>query len=165
VIRSSTKSFAMPGWRVGYIVGPSSTIDSCLKVFEWVALYGSLVPQAAAAAAMAGPSDWLDDISSEFQARRDRLVSLLCTLDLPVVRPHGGPFVFPDVSRLGSTSSVVGRLLDEHGIAAVDGGFLGGPGRIRIPFGGDDAAFNELETCLRRIDVGQCVGDGHSRLG
>jgi aspartate/methionine/tyrosine aminotransferase len=147
LIRSFTKSFAMPGWRVGYIVAPRVIIDACLKIYEWVALYGSLVPQAAAAAALRGPHDWLEDIRDEFQTRRDRLVPLLRELGLPVVRPHGGPFVFPDVSGLGT--DVAQWLLAEHGIPAVDGALLGGPGHIRLPFGGSDATFEALQSRLR----------------
>ena len=55
LIRSFTKSYAMPAWRVGYIVGPASVIDACTKAMEWEQLHGSHVAQAGAAAAMRNP--------------------------------------------------------------------------------------------------------------
>jgi len=64
LIRSFTKSFAMPGWRVGYLVGPAVLIDACLKLLEWSALYGSSVPQAAALSALTGPQSWLEDVAA-----------------------------------------------------------------------------------------------------
>ena len=55
LIRSFTKSYAMPAWRVGYIVGPPSVVDACTKAMEWEQLHGSHVAQAGAAAAMRNP--------------------------------------------------------------------------------------------------------------
>src|SRR5438876_8222236 len=43
LIRSFTKSYAMPSWRVGYIVAPADLIESFTKVLEWMTLYGSYV--------------------------------------------------------------------------------------------------------------------------
>lgn len=149
VIRSFTKSFAMAGWRVGYMMGPAPTIAACLNVLEWTALYGSVVPQAAAAAAMAGPQDWLGDVAAEFQQRRDDLLMALHSLDVPVVRPRGGPFLFPDVSQLGRGSGAAAWLLREWGVPAVDGALLRGAGHVRLAFGADDETFDKLTGRLR----------------
>jgi aspartate/methionine/tyrosine aminotransferase len=149
VIRSFTKSFAMAGWRVGYLVGPAPTINACLKIIEWMALYGSYVPQAAAAAALTGPQHWLSDVADEFQQRRDQLLEVFDELAIPVVSPRGGPFLFPDVSGRAAGADPGDWLLREFGIPAVDGALLGGPGRVRIAFGADDAIFSELTHRLR----------------
>ena len=161
LIRSFTKSFAMPGWRVGYLIGPSPLIDGCLKLLEWTALYGSAVPQSAAAAAFSGPQLWLRDVVDEFQEHRDRLVRALDETDVPTVRPRGGPFVFPRIARYGTDVEVADRLLREFGIAAVAGTLLHGPGHVRIPIGGStgtvdllverlQAAFTGVEAVARR---------------
>jgi aspartate/methionine/tyrosine aminotransferase len=161
LIRSFTKSFAMPGWRVGYLIGPSPLIDGCLKLLEWTALYGSAVPQAAAAAAFSGPLDWLRDVVSEFQEHRDRLVRALHETGLPTLRPRGGPFVFPRVAEYGPDLRVADRLLREFGIAAVGGTLLHGPGYVRIPIGGSadtiDRLVERLQTAFAGVGAGAAL--------
>jgi aspartate/methionine/tyrosine aminotransferase len=155
LIRSFTKSFAMPGWRVGYMVGPAALIDGCLKLLEWGVLYGSAVPQAAAAAALSGPRDWLADVPREFQARRDRLVAVLRDLNLPTVSPRGGPFVFPFVADHGGDDVVADYLLNDFGIGVVPGRLLHGPGHIRLPIGGAPGTLDVLVDRLRLAFAGQ----------
>jgi len=149
LIRSFTKSFAMPGWRVGYIVGPAPLIDGCVKLLEWSALYGSAVPQAAAEAALSGPQDWLRDVAIEFQQRRDQLAPALVDMGLPTVRPRGGPFLFPRVAAFGGDAEIADRLLRGYGIAVVAGSLLHGPGHIRLPIGGDADTIEQLIERLR----------------
>jgi aspartate/methionine/tyrosine aminotransferase len=148
VIRSLTKGFAMPGWRVGFLVGPPDCITSCLNTLEWSTLYGSLVPQAAAAAALSGSQEWLQDVPTEFQSWRDALHRLISDLGLPTVRPRGGPFLFPDVGAFGSGRQVAHQLLHEHGVPVVDGALLGGPGHVRLAFG---AEHGTLEALVGRL--------------
>ena len=71
IIRSFTKSFAMPAWRVGYIVGPRGVIDACNKALEWEQLHGNHVAQAGAAAAMRHPVYPGNSMAHEFQQLRD----------------------------------------------------------------------------------------------
>src|SRR5581483_5074170 len=59
LMRSFTKSFAMPGWRVAFVAGPAPLIDALTKALEWNALHGAYINQVAATAALSGPRDWL----------------------------------------------------------------------------------------------------------
>ena len=149
VIRSFTKSYAMPGWRVGYLIGPAPLIDGCLKLIEWSALYGSRVPQAAAEAALVGPQAWLADVAREFQALRDRAHRALSSCGLPTVLPRGGPFLFPNVSRSGTSERVAHSLLHDHGIPCVPGDTLRGEGHVRLAFGCSGAT---MDLLVERID-------------
>jgi aspartate/methionine/tyrosine aminotransferase len=158
LIRSFTKSFAMPGWRVGYIVAPRTLVDGCLKLLEWTALYGSAVPQAAAEAALSGPQDWLYDVAPEFQARRDRLVAVMRELGLPTVTPRGGPFLFPRVAAHGDDVMVAERLLSAYGIPVVAGSLLRGPGHVRLPVGGDSQTIDRLANRLHSALAVQASG-------
>jgi aspartate aminotransferase len=143
-IRSFTNSFAMPGWRVGYLVGPAPLVDGCLKLLDWTALYGSAVPQAAAEAALSGPQEWLQDVPAEFQQHRDHLLRLMDDLRLPTVVPAGGPFLFPRVTAHGDDGQVAHRLLHEYGIGVVAGTLLHGPGHVRLPIGGSLETMDKL---------------------
>ncbi len=148
LIRSFTKSFAMPGWRVGYMVGPPTLIDACLKLYEWSALYGTSVSQSAALAAISGPLSWLDGVTAEFQAHRDRIHACFKRAGVPTVLPAGGPFLFPDVSSLGVDDEVAHRWLCEFGIPVTSGSLLRGPGHVRLPLGGTSDTLQRLEHVL-----------------
>jgi aspartate/methionine/tyrosine aminotransferase len=148
LIRSFTKSFAMPGWRVGYMVGPPTLIDACLKLYEWSALYGASVSQAAALAALCGPQSWLDGISSEFESHRNRVHASLARAGVQAVLPGGGPFLFPDVSSFGPDAEVAHRWLCEFGIPVTPGSPLHGPGHVRLPLGGSEATLQRLEQVI-----------------
>jgi len=148
LIRSFTKSFAMPGWRVGYMVGPAPLIDACLKLFEWSALYGTSVSQSAALAAFSGPQSWLDGIADEFESHRDRIHATLSRAGVESVLPAGGPFLFPDVSKFGTDDEVAHRWLHEFGIPVSGGSLLRGPGHVRLPLGGSETTLQRLERVI-----------------
>jgi aspartate/methionine/tyrosine aminotransferase len=154
LIRSFTKSFAMPGWRVGYLVGPAALIDACLKLLEWSALYGSSVPQAAALAALSGPQTWLDGVVHEFETHRNRVHACLTHAGVATVLPAGGPFLFPDVAELGPDGKVALHWLHEFGIPVTAGSALRRPGHVRLPLGGSEATVQRLEALLPRALAG-----------
>jgi aspartate/methionine/tyrosine aminotransferase len=136
-IRSLTKSYCMPAWRVGYIAAPAHTIPDMTKVLEWQSLYGNAMSQAAAAAALGGPQAWLDGIAEEFQVNRDCILSCIQDTRLTCVVPQGAPFVFLNTSRLDVTGEGFARtLLEQFGIAATPGSTLHAPYHVRIPIGG-----------------------------
>jgi aspartate/methionine/tyrosine aminotransferase len=148
LIRSFTKSFAMPGWRVGYLVGPQPLIDACLKLFEWSALYGTSVSQCAALAALSGPLSWLEGITGEFESHRDRVHACLTRAGVPTVLPAGGPFLFPDISSLGADDEIAHRWLHDFGIPVSSGKLLRGPGHLRLPLGGSEETLQRLEAAI-----------------
>lgn len=155
LVRSLTKSYCMPAWRVGYITAPAELIPEMTKVLEWQCLYGSGISQAAAAAALAGSQDWLDGIADEFQANRDRILSHLIDTPLSCVTPQGAPFVFLNTSKLDTTGDVFASgLLERFGIAATPGSTLKSLYHVRIPIGGSaeliDRAGQRIALAARR---------------
>ncbi len=152
LIRSFTKSYVMPSWRVGYIVAEAGLTAMFLKMFEWTNLYANHICQAAAAAAITGPQDWLAESASMLQVNRDRALAGIGEIDgLSCVRPKGGPFIFPNVSKLGVSGDTFADLLFRRfGIPAVSGSAMQGPQYVRIPIGAKADTIDEFLSRLHR---------------
>jgi aspartate/methionine/tyrosine aminotransferase len=156
LIRSFTKSFAMPGWRVAFVAGPAMLIAALTKALEWNVLHGAYINQIAATAALTGPQDWLTGITQEFQSGRD----LICERIRPIpaistLTPAGGPFLFINVSRLRrNCDDVSAILLKDFGVPTTPGRYFQGPEHIRMAFGGTSEILNEAANRLARaVDV------------
>lgn len=151
LIRSFTKSFSMPGWRVGYLVAHADLVTAMTNTLEWNVLYGSYITQEAAAAALAGPKDWLAGVADEFQRKRDMLCAGIEAISaLSCVRPAGGPFLFLNVNRLRGDSLQISRvLLEQYGIPTTAGAYFHSPEHVRMAFGGNPKV---LAEALVRLD-------------
>jgi aminotransferase len=151
LIRSFTKSFAMPAWRIGYVVAAAALTEQFTRTLEWMTLYGSGVSQAAATAALRGPQDWLANIAAEFEAKRDLLCKGIQGLrGLSCVKPLGGPFLFLNVSQLrGTCEDIAAVLLREFGIPTVPGSCFQSTDHVRLAFGAPEAVLQELVKRLR----------------
>lgn len=142
VINSFSKTYAMTGWRLGFGIVPTQTIER----FVTLAVNGhSCVPafvQRAGIAALNGPLDAVSAMVQEFRARRDWLVPELSSIPgVTCATPAGAFYVFPGVHRIlnatgTSTEAFASRLLDRHGVAALAGTAfgIGGTGHIRLSF-------------------------------
>jgi aspartate/methionine/tyrosine aminotransferase len=149
LIRSFTKSFAMPAWRVGYIVAPASLVNLFAKALEWEFLHPSHVGQAACAAAVRGDRGWLGDIAAEFQGRRDRLLDGLSAIPrVSCAPPRGGPFVFLDVHRLYASSHAASDALLAVGVPTTPGWYCQSDRHVRLAFGATDET---LDRAVERI--------------
>jgi len=151
-IHSCSKTYALAGWRVGYVAGPPSFIAQLRKVLEWVELGCDYISQKAAAAALSGPQDWTGAILVSFQRNRDHLVTELgAASGLPFVVPQGNPNLFLDIR--GSRRSATGvaeYLLERHGIRTTPGEYFQTPGHVRLEFGGEFDVITEVGRRLRR---------------
>jgi aspartate/methionine/tyrosine aminotransferase len=149
LIRSFTKSYAMPAWRVGYIVAPPPFVDLFAKALEWEFLHPSHVGQAACTAAMCGDRRWLGDIAAEFQSRRDRILAGLANVPgVPCARPRGGPFVFLDVHRSFASSLAASDAFLAVGVPTTPGWYCQSDRHVRLAFGATDET---LDRAVERI--------------
>ena len=101
-----SKSYAMTGWRVGFCAGPAPLIKA-MTVAQATATSGvSTIGQAAAAAALDGPQDYLAVRAATYQSRRDLVVAALNEIPgMSCHTPNGAFYVFPDISAwIGKTS-------------------------------------------------------------
>ena len=149
LIKSCTKSYAMPAWRVGYIVAAAQLTDQFTKALEWELLHANHVAQAAAAATIEGPQEWLADVAAEFQTARDQLLSGLAAAEgFPCVPPRGGPFLFLNVEQLFDSSQAASDALLSVGVPTVPGRYCQSDAHVRMAFG---AAPNVLDQVLARL--------------
>lgn len=151
-INSLSKSHAMTGWRVGWVVAPVE-LAVHLRRLALCMLYG--VPdfiQHAAQVAIEASLPQLQQMRAVYRERRDRVCAALqgCP-GVRAVKPDGGMFVMVDVRETGlSAQAFADRLLDEHGVAVLAGEAFGpsAAGHIRLGLVLDGA---RLEEACRRI--------------
>lgn len=134
-----TKSFAMDGWRIGYLTAPAAMIEGILKITTSDVTHVNTFIQEGAYAAIKGPAEILAQMVREDKAKRDIVVSRLNRMPGVVCDwPEGAIYAFPDVSRIGLPSQQLAELILEKANVVVEAGsFYGsaGEGHLRICFG------------------------------
>lgn len=148
-----SKAFCMPGWRIGYAVGPAELLAKTADL-QGQTTSGAVGPSQEAAAAALGATDereaFVGDLVSRLRGLRDTGVAALSELDgLEVRAPAGALYFYVRLRGTGRTSlEVAEALLGEQAVACVPGEPFGSPGHLRFNFAVEEA---ELEEGLRRI--------------
>jgi aspartate aminotransferase len=147
-VQSFTKAYAMPQWRVGYIVCPAHFYSHFVKTLEWMVLSCNHVAQRCAWAAVTGPGGWWKAVARDFERKRDIVCSGLDAIEgIQCVKPQGTPFIFPRVRDLGVSGTEFAKyVLENHGIPAVPGAAFQDDDHVRIPFGAEDGVLHDLVT-------------------
>jgi alanine-synthesizing transaminase len=134
---SMSKTYAMPGWRIGYAVGNKKLIAALARIKSYLD-YGAFTPiQVAATAALNGPQDCVDEIRGIYKQRRDVLIQGLAAAGWPIPSPPASMFAWapipPKLAELGSMEFAK-RLLTEAQVAVSPGIGFGeyGDGHVRI---------------------------------
>lgn len=146
---SLSKSYAMTGWRVGYVIAPPAVAAEIAKVQEHMIGCPSSVSQAAALAAVTGPREPVAEMVAEYRWRRDLVATALDKVSgINCVTPAGALYAFPRVETFGSDPA--STLLERARIRVVPGDSFGrnGAQHVRISFAGDAV---ELERGLTRL--------------
>lgn len=146
-VDSLSKTYGMPGWRVGFMAGPEEVAKAVTTLNSNHISSLPEVTTAAAIAALAGPQDVPWEKAAEFQAKRDQVMDVLASIEGVVCpRPQGAFYVFPDISCAfgkthGPTGKVIGNdvelcsvLLEAKGVACVPGSAFGEPRSLRISY-------------------------------
>jgi aspartate aminotransferase len=147
VVGSVSKSFAMTGWRVGWLAGPASIVKAAIAVQSHTTSNVSQIAQAAALAALTGP-DVTAGFRSVLQGRLALCESVLQPLGLLPESPDGAFYLFPDVSRFSPDDGHVADRLLDVGVVTVPGSAFGVRGRLRLSFA---VADEQLSTGLQRM--------------
>jgi aspartate aminotransferase len=159
LVNGVAKTYAMTGWRVGWMVGPADAIKAAGNLQSHLSSNVSNVSQRAAIAALRGPRDTVDRMREAFDRRRRTIVAELDAIPGFVTpTPQGAFYVYPDVTGLfgrdidGVTPTtsleVADVLLEKAEVAAVPGEAFGPSGFLRFSYAlGDEA----LLEGVRRI--------------
>ncbi|HWR25942.1 MAG TPA: pyridoxal phosphate-dependent aminotransferase [Methanosarcina sp.] len=142
-VNAPSKSYAMTGWRIGYVAARKDYIGEMLKVHQYIQACSNSIAQKAAYAAVTGPKDSVYSMREEFKKRRDVLVKGLNELGMECALPKGAFYAFPKVS----DSAEVASKLISNGIIVVPGTAFGseGDGYIRISYA---ASMLDIEKAL-----------------
>lgn len=156
-VNSTSKQFAMTGWRLGWLAGSSEVMSTVRKIHPATTSCASSVSQAAALEALTGPQEPFEEMYAAFAERRD-FVAARCG-ELPyvsVAHPEGAFYAFLDVSVLdGSSMEIAERLARGFGVITAPGtGFgAGGEGFIRVSYANSlerlEVGFDRIEEMLR----------------
>ena len=144
-IDSLSKTYGMPGWRVGFMAGPESVAAAVTTMNSNHITSIPEVVVAAAIAALTGPQDVPTAKNAEFQAKRDQVLAVMDSIPgIVCPRPQGAFYVFPDVSayfgkshdgkRIANDVDLCNALLESKGVACVPGSAFGEPRGLRISY-------------------------------
>jgi len=153
IVNGVAKTYAMTGWRVGWLIGPPDVFKAANNHQSHLTSNVNNVAQRAAQAALTGPVDSISAMRAAFDQRRRRMVAMLEEMPGVTIAPPAGAFyTFPGLSahvdRFGSSLEVASYLLDAADVAVVPGEAFGAPGHLRLSYA---LADGELETGLTRM--------------
>jgi aspartate/methionine/tyrosine aminotransferase len=153
VLNGVAKTYAMTGWRVGWMLGPQDVIAAATNLQSHQTSNVANVSQRAAIAALEGGLDDVARMRAAYDRRRLAMHGLLAGIDgVTCMEPQGAFYAFPSFEgvlgrsirgrSVGSTLELSGVLLDEAKVAIVPGEAFGAPGYARLSFalGDDDLA-------------------------
>jgi len=136
IVNGVSKSYAMTGWRIGYLAGPAAIVGAMNRLQSQSTSNPTSIAQKAAVAALKGGDECIIPMVKAFKERRDYIVNRLNEIPKVSVRkPEGAFYVFPNVSRFGMPSAKISqRLLEEAHVAVVPGSPFGSDEHIRLSY-------------------------------
>jgi aspartate aminotransferase len=146
-INGFSKSYAMTGFRIGYVTANSEITEELLKIHQYTTACASSMIQKGALAALEGPQNSVDEMVSEFKRRRNLVVKRLNDMGVECIKPHGAFYVFPQVDN--PYEFIKGGL--EKGVVMVNGGAFGiyGKNHVRLSYA---TSYNQLEEAMNRLE-------------
>ncbi|MFB7892508.1 aspartate transaminase [Microbacterium sp. NPDC056044] len=167
VVNGVSKSYAMTGWRLGYALGDPALVAAINTLQSQTSSCPSSISQAAAAAALSGPQDFVAETVAEYRRRRDVAVARLAAIDgLSPLTPDGAFYVYVDCSGLIGRRTAAGavladdqdvtlHLLEDAGVAVIQGSAYGQSPFFRISIATDlgtiEAAADAIADAVARL--------------
>ena len=138
LIQSFSKTFAMTGWRMGYLIAPAAVRERMELLHQFMVTSTPAPFQRACIAALkTDPAPMVE----AYAARRKLVLKALADLGLQTTEPQGAFYVFPSIRQYGMDSTTFcTRLLNEHRVAVTPGAAFGADDHIRISYCCDNAA-------------------------
>lgn len=149
-IFSLSKTYAMTGWRIGYLTGPAPLVGDIARLQEaWLSCCSAPV-QKAAQAALTGDQTVVAEMVAAYRGRRDHALAVSDDADLVTYPPRGAFYLLVDLGPGVDGEAFARRLLDEGGVAVAPGGTFGAESRqmVRVSLAADR---QQIETGLRTL--------------
>ncbi|HET6147088.1 MAG TPA: pyridoxal phosphate-dependent aminotransferase, partial [Polyangia bacterium] len=160
IIDGVSKAYSMTGWRVGFTAAPKAVIEGMATLQGQSTTHAASMAQAAALAAVEGPTDELEKMRVEFDKRRKVMVKGLREIaGVKCVEPKGAFYAFPDLSVFIGKKTPEGKTIDNDGalceylieaarVAVVPGSAFGAPGYVRLSYA---TSMKNVEEGVRRM--------------
>jgi aminotransferase len=150
-----SKTYNMAGWRVGFALGNPSVIKTIntLQDHFYVSLFGAV--QEAAATALLGPQECVDDLVKTYQSRRDAFINRLKEIGWKVEAPKGSFFAWLPVPKGYTSESFADLLLEQAHIVVAPGIGFGenGEGYVRVGLLASEERLNEAVDRIRKLNL------------
>ncbi len=154
VVNGVAKTYAMTGWRVGWLIGPNDIVKAATNLQSHATSNVANVSQIAALAAVSGDLSAVEAMRVAFDRRRRRIVELLSAIPgVLCPEPEGAFYVYPSVESLlgrelrgqrpATSAELAALILDEVEVAVVPGEAFGTPGFLRLSYALGDADLEE----------------------
>lgn len=167
IVNGVAKTYAMTGWRVGWMIGPKDVVKAAANLQSHATSNVCNVAQAAALAAVSGDLTAVDEMKVAFDRRRRTIVRMLN--EIPGVEcpePKGAFYAYPSVKALigkeirgkrpASSAELAALILDEVEVAVVPGEAFGTPGYLRLSYAlGDDALVEGVSRIQKLLSEAQ----------
>lgn len=147
-----SKTFAMTGWRVGYVCGSKEVVAAMTKIHQYTMLCGPITSQMAACEALHSGKSAVEQMKKEYNRRRDFVLERLKEIGFDCVKPQGAFYVFPSVKKTGlSALEFANKLLKKKKVAVVPGTAFGESyqDHIRISYA---SSLDYLKEAFQRIE-------------
>jgi aspartate/methionine/tyrosine aminotransferase len=158
VVNGMSKTYSVTGWRVGYIIGPPDITGAIRKMHDFLTVGAPAPLQEAGAVALRLPDAYYMELASNYQQRRDRLMSMLVAAELSPMLPKGAYYIMCDIGGWGYPNDVefCRFLVRDIGVATVPGSsFFSNPvtGKdlIRFTFCKREETLAAAEERLRKL--------------
>lgn len=162
VVNGVAKTYAMTGWRVGWMLGPADVVKAAANLQSHATSNVCNVAQAAALAAVSGPLDEAIRMREAFDRRRRRIHELLAAIPgVTCMEPQGAFYAFPSVQgalgrqirgrRPASAMELADLILEEARVAIVPGDAFGAPGYARLSYALGDEDLVEGITRIAKL--------------
>ena len=152
ILNGFSKSFAMTGWRIGYIAAPAEILAQIVKLHGYNTICAPIFSQYGAVEGLKNCFKDVEKMRVSYQQRRNYMYKAFTDMGLPVPEPTGAFYMFPDISSTGlSDEEFATQLFQKYNVAVVPGSVfgLGGEGHIRVCYA---TAVEKIKIALERIE-------------
>ena len=151
LVSGFSKSFAMTGWRLGFVCAPPEISEAMLKIHQYALMCASTTAQYGALEALRNGRPDVDEMVKSYRRRRNYIVQSLNEIGLTCHAPGGAFYAFPSIESTGLTSQEFAeQLLLKEGVAVVPGDVFGesGEGHIRCSYA---SSLEQLQEAIKRM--------------